>query len=349
MHLLISDLLLPRAHARDVLARLELPGLVALLRQASHGDAEPVLPSFQRTMPATRWLLRTSGVEADAQRAPLAPLLRMADGLAADANTWFAALPCHFALARDHVQLGGLGLELTADEARSLFDAAAPVLAAAGATLDMGTPERWYLGDPALAPLLTSEPERALGRNVDIWLPTVQADADAAPARRWRKLHNEVQMIWHMHPVNREREARGAPTINALWLYGGGTAAPTTTGAEAGPVLAPGLEGVAARSDQSLLHCLAARADLPVMERSPASRALVWLDELSHPAACENWAAWRETLAGLERTWFAPLAASRRTVTLTLCSEHAWRTCRRAPAAAWKFWRRASLPELLVQ
>jgi len=28
-------------------------------------------------------------------------------------------------------------------------------------------------------------------------------------------------MVWHDHPVNVERSARGEPPINGLWLYGG--------------------------------------------------------------------------------------------------------------------------------
>ena len=34
---------------------------------------------------------------------------------------------------------------------------------------------------------------------------------------------NEAQMILHTHPVNAEREARGMPAVNSVWLWGGGT------------------------------------------------------------------------------------------------------------------------------
>ncbi|MFQ6707899.1 putative sulfate exporter family transporter, partial [Bordetella pertussis] len=39
--------------------------------------------------------------------------------------------------------------------------------------------------------------------------------------RPWRRLLNEIQMVWYEHPVNEARAARGAAPINALWLYGG--------------------------------------------------------------------------------------------------------------------------------
>jgi glycosyltransferase involved in cell wall biosynthesis len=39
-------------------------------------------------------------------------------------------------------------------------------------------------------------------------------------AKRWRKLQNEIQMLWHIDPVNEEREQRGMPSINSLWISG---------------------------------------------------------------------------------------------------------------------------------
>ena len=39
-------------------------------------------------------------------------------------------------------------------------------------------------------------------------------------AKLWRKLQNEIQMLWHIDPVNEERELRGLPRINSLWISG---------------------------------------------------------------------------------------------------------------------------------
>jgi hypothetical protein len=39
--------------------------------------------------------------------------------------------------------------------------------------------------------------------------------------KAWRKLLNEVQMVWHTHPVNAQRADHGLEPINSLWLYGG--------------------------------------------------------------------------------------------------------------------------------
>ena len=39
-------------------------------------------------------------------------------------------------------------------------------------------------------------------------------------AKRWRKLQNEIQMLWHIGPVNEERGQRGMPSINSIWISG---------------------------------------------------------------------------------------------------------------------------------
>ena len=39
-------------------------------------------------------------------------------------------------------------------------------------------------------------------------------------AKRWRKLQNEIQMLWHISSVNEEREQGGMPSINSLWISG---------------------------------------------------------------------------------------------------------------------------------
>jgi hypothetical protein len=39
-------------------------------------------------------------------------------------------------------------------------------------------------------------------------------------AKLWRKLQNEIQMLWHIDPVNETREQSGLPSINSLWING---------------------------------------------------------------------------------------------------------------------------------
>jgi hypothetical protein len=79
-----------------------------------------------------------------------------------------------------------------------------------------GAPLRWYASHPDLATAQTASLDRVVGRSIDRWLPTELS------ARRIRRLQNEVQMLLHTHPINTEREAAGALTVNSFWLSGCG-------------------------------------------------------------------------------------------------------------------------------
>lgn len=53
------------------------------------------------------------------------------------------------------------------------------------------------------------------GFRLDDFLP----DGDAA---EYLALVGEIQTTLHQHPVNAERQARGRPPVNSLWIWGGG-------------------------------------------------------------------------------------------------------------------------------
>lgn len=64
----------------------------------------------------------------------------------------------------------------------------------------------------------TISPQALLARDLGDFWPT------APGLRAWRKRVNEIQMAWHEHPANLERQSQGQPPINSVWLYGGGSA-----------------------------------------------------------------------------------------------------------------------------
>lgn len=69
---------------------------------------------------------------------------------------------------------------------------------------------RWAIGHAtALDGLHAASIERAAGQHIEPWLP------DSRVLRRWQ---NEAQMLLHGHPLNEEREARGAHAVNSVWL-----------------------------------------------------------------------------------------------------------------------------------
>ena len=51
--------------------------------------------------------------------------------------------------------------------------------------------------------------ERAAGRPIEPWLPQSRL------LRRWQ---NEAQMLLHDHALNQQREARGDPVVNSVWI-----------------------------------------------------------------------------------------------------------------------------------
>lgn len=107
-------------------------------------------------------------------------------------------------------------LHITLEEAQALVETFNQLYVADGLRLEAPTPTRWYLHLSKQPELRTTPLARALGRDIDPCLPT------GHEAREWRRFLNEVQMLFHDHPVNRAREARGQALINSLWLWGGG-------------------------------------------------------------------------------------------------------------------------------
>jgi len=128
--------------------------------------------------------------------------------------------PVHLHVGLDHLVLDPPEhLGLTEPHAQALFSAAADWLAAEPISLRYLSAQLWELTESRpetthFAELHVASSARASGRNIDLWLPRGQS------ARAWRRLMNEVQMLWHMHPVNAEREASGLKPVNALWLEG---------------------------------------------------------------------------------------------------------------------------------
>jgi len=124
-------------------------------------------------------------------------------------------------------------------------------------------------------------PAVADGHVPDRFLPSGPGAAD------FHRLASEVQMLLHEHEVNAARAARGAPVINALWIWGGGTA-PLATDANLPPLFStdPLFTGfwASARSPAAawqgnIGRCLEEAADrfvavLPAVPRDDAADAL---------------------------------------------------------------------------
>jgi hypothetical protein len=315
MQLILSDILLPKDIAASWLQGLFLPGLETLMQRSGRGQSEtPAAPEFQRTSPDIRALLRHYAYPVSAQGAALAPLLMLADGLNPGKQVWHVLSPAHYALARDHVVLGQTPLSWEHEQDwKVLAQIASEIFTAVGGQLITQHPDRWYWQHPQTEGLLSSLPQRALGRNVDIWMPSGNEQA----ARLWRRLHNELQMSWHEHRINQRREQQGLAVANGVWLYGSGALPTTNSGSLS----------------------MSVNASLPAMQRGlqhwGGLRNVELIDNLSRPYAQQDIQAWRSSLEQLDSHVFQPLVQRHDLLQISLCGEHAYREYAIAHPSSW--------------
>lgn len=291
--------------------------------------------------PAECWVRRALGLNepemhAPQQQAPWGALAAAGAGLPVDDRPWALAWPVHLALGRDSLRLlDPSQLQLDAQQAQALLDAAAPLLLEQDWRIHVLHPGRWLLGHESLRDVRTADPSRAVGRNAASWMPGGES---AAP---WRRLLTEIQMVWMQHPVNEQRHQRGLPEINALWLHGCGVLPMLP----ANPFV---LDAAHARAwiDGSCAWLGALAEALPAL---PASRHPHPLHVLRLPAADESPAdvACAALDAEADQRLHAALAAHA-AVRLVLAGARAWVDVELRRSRAWRFWGGAAARELLA-
>ena len=285
------------------------------------------------------WLCQAFEVERQHDW-PVAPLTLAADGGDPGNAYWLRCDPVHLNTQRGQLVLACDNTSApTADEARTLSATLNAHFAQDGLTFHSPHPARWYLRLEHTPALITHALPEVAGKDINRYLP------EGNDGLHWHQVLNEIQMLLHAHPVNRAREARGAPEINSVWLWGGGVR-PAVRGGHFTSVW----------SDDALALALAAQSNLAA--RAPPGHASSVLDDAAGGAekplvvlpqlraATLDGAAdrWITLLNTFERDWFAPLYAAlrkRQLSALTLVVPGA-NDCRRydiAPRDVWKFWR----------
>lgn len=209
MHVLITDagplegLALPPA----------LPHLQRLLRHgqevAVHGGeaTDPHTPA-ERVLGALRG-------HGPSEALPTAAWALAAHGIEPGTLPWALVTPLHVQLdAHQALALSPEQLRLRDDEADALWQTVAPLFPRTeGWQVHRLGSTAWMLGHESLADWQAPSLDRVSLRTLDAWLPA---------HRGLRRLQNEIQMLWHEHPVNTAREARGALTVNSVWISGCG-------------------------------------------------------------------------------------------------------------------------------
>ncbi len=156
---------------------------------------------------------------------PSAPFALLGlQGGAIDSNTVLACIqPVHLHATRDHLVLMHPDhIPLTTAESAALLEEAKPLFQDEfKADILAADACHWFIKPAHFASLATHSVDQAHGRNIDWWLP--RDTAEDGKARAWRKLQNEIQMLWHISPTNEARQANGLPAINSVWISGIGS------------------------------------------------------------------------------------------------------------------------------
>lgn len=230
MQIVLPGALPDPREARELTSHLHdaAPTLVQWLQQ-SHATQKPVAPAQTGCTPYEQWLLDTLGftpVAGQNLAAGLGPLSkhRLAQqhsdngGPGPDQAVWMTEL-VHISPSRDGAALlPARQLSISTEQSVALFESAQGLFAETGFTLHYTGTVHWRLDIPAEFIPQCASPELVGMTTVNDWWPAAQA------ARPWRRLINELQMLWFENSVNRDRAALGHAPVNSLWLFGGGAA-----------------------------------------------------------------------------------------------------------------------------
>jgi hypothetical protein len=266
---------------------------------------------------------------------PVASLTYLSDTGVASAGYLMRADPVHLRADQSSLRLfDSHSFSLAQEEADELVAAFNGFYAERGWRLEAPRPQRWYLSLPADPGITTRAIGDVIGQSIDACLPQGEMSAD------WHALLNEVQMLFHAHPVNAAREQRGEPVINSVWFWGGGEL-PATVQTTAVRVATdyPFAMGLAQQAGISRVDVPADGDELLAIAGDGESLVVNdVLDGLAQYGDVENWV---DTLLQLEQHWFVPLLAAVKRGDLDLLdiypgNGHRYRTNRKQQRGFWK-------------
>ena len=281
-------------------------------------DSDPPVSDYLTPRPAARERLLSrsqagspgrAGLEAslchwfgmDSPEPPVAALTYRFDSGESTAGYLLRADPVHLHADQSVLRLFDAStFGIRQQEADELVDTFNRFFAGQGLRLQAPCPQRWYLALEQPAEISTTPVLSVGGQDIDACLPQ---GADAAD---WHRVLNEVQMLFHEHPVNVQRDQRGEPAINSLWFWGGGMSPASLAGdvsrIATDNVLGRGLAEFSATP----------RVDVPtgIDELLPLATDGVTLlvhDALAAATQYGDVDRWLEGLRELEACWWVPL------------------------------------------
>lgn len=306
LHLVVPGLIWPRRIHTEATRDLDLQALPALGWLLGHGQAAwQAGLSLEDGLAGAFAATDTRPAQAALRYLGEDPEFRCAD---IDQHDWLCADPVHLALEKRRLTLHHQANPATAVELQEIARAIQPILIEYRASLGE---LRFIPGQrPGLAYLQLSRPAGLNSQPPSMASGTDSLLLQGEQERPWRQLQNEIQMLLHTLPLNAQREARGQPALNSLWLWGAGprlAAAPARAGRYTAvhgqhPLL-PGLARWAGCSSDSNI----ALADALTAATDPQA-SLLWLESsLAGSHRDYDLLNWQNQLIQLEGACFQPL------------------------------------------
>jgi hypothetical protein len=317
--LLVAGALLPGELAAALTASLNTPNLKSRLSRAICSEQRV---SSEVAGAHFGWLANT--LFRQAAPAPTAPYAyAQLTGAAAPEFVWHAD-PVHMEAARDHLVVQSLGDDApSAKESSALITIANELALRTGSRLTKSD-EHWFL--------LSDHDWQIDARPLAAITEAALELPHGRDALTWSRLHNEIQMAWHAHDVNAQREAEGKRTVNAIWLHGGGRWKPL-----------PPIEFSQVQSDAAELQgaARAAGANAAPVHAPTTDRSLIVSDNAWDARRREDWGTWLQAISEVDRS----LIKHPEDAIDLIFSGNTLRTFKLRSSDRYKLWRRRTLAQ----
>ncbi len=304
----------PADHAKDLthlLASACGPDGLALLVSRRRSSERIRFDDFAQSLPHEQWLSKRH------QATPLQLHARHL-GISLAPGFWFLLNPVHLHVASTHLVLTDYRqLNVTDEESRQLFDRAQRLCSDLNRTLVYGDASHWFLRADDWSGFTTASPDAACGHNIEIWSPRGEA------VLGWRKLQNEIQMDWFIHPVQEQRQQRGERAVNGLWMSSGTR------------ISSDDVQPVGASTWHNGISSGLAPPDTA-------------LRQLRSAALANDWGTWANIMIELDRSYFTTLVQALkkrqvRELDLYLSNSNSLLHLKISSNSLHQFWRRANL------
>lgn len=256
---------------------------------------------------------------------PLAHALMQKFGILPSSGYWFLLQAVHLHVALDHLVLtDSTNLHLTFAQARQLFAMAKECCDDYGYELQWGDASHWFIRADNWADFSTSTLNAACGHNIEIWM------AEGEHARSWRKLQNEIQMLWFSSDLHQERELAGHPAVNSLWLSHGSASLPAS----------PPEMRIYSGDSNSISDLLNTNSACWLIKQLE----IAWLNA--------DWYSWLQLFTMLDAQLFAPLSLALsqgkvQQINLVLSRANQLSVHQIRAKAWWNFWHKPDLSALI--